>query len=238
MSNPWDLLSSPFDTKKDEIDSLVADNILIAWPEMLSFIKEYGPKGLGLRLLEYGCGGGGFAHKLTQLGYKVTGVDSSSEMINIAKTAYGDEVNFLFGNSSILSTLKPFSIITSVMTLQFIEDIEKTLDALSSALVSEGILTFAVHNPKCITAHIKAGILFEDFESVENPKKGILNFDGIKIPIFIRTASEYNEMLQKRGFKPLVEAYPPFTKEFLEKYPIDGPTEESEFLILGYKKSK
>jgi 2-polyprenyl-3-methyl-5-hydroxy-6-metoxy-1,4-benzoquinol methylase len=238
MSNPWDKLSKLFDTTKDESDipSRAADNILIAWPVILKFINQYTPDGKNLRVLDYGCGSGSFVNKLSQIGYKVTGVDSSKEMIKIAKSAYGDKNNFLCGDTSILSTLPPFSIITSVMTFQFIENIEESLTDLSNASIHNGLFTFAVHNPKLIKEYLHAEILFEDFDSKINPKKGILNLGGNRIPIFIRSADEYNQILQKMGFEPLIEEYPPFTKEFLEKYPSSDPTDTPEFLILGYRK--
>src|SRR5690242_2628343 len=130
MSNPWDTLSSTFDIKKDEeeISSLVADNMLIAWPVVLAFLKKNAPKGKKLHVAEYGCGGGGFANKLNSLGYQVTGIDSSTEMVNIANASYGSQIKFLVGDSSLLQNLGSFSIITSIMTLPFIEDIEKVID--------------------------------------------------------------------------------------------------------------
>jgi hypothetical protein len=62
MSNPWDTLSSLFNTTKDETDisPRVADNMLIAWPEILDFIKKYKPRKENFRLLEFGCGSGSF----------------------------------------------------------------------------------------------------------------------------------------------------------------------------------
>lgn len=238
MSNPWNTLSPLFDTTKDgsEIPPRVADNILIAWPVILDFIMKYSPKGENLRLLEYGCGSGSFAYKLSKLGYSVTGVDYSQEMIKIAKSAYDNNVTFQVGDSSVLSNLAPFSIITSVMTFQFIENIEKSIRDIAKALTMEGIFTFAVHNPAQVKEYLHRGILFQDFDSNENPKVGILNLRENRIPIFIRTAQEYNEILKPLGFEPLLEEYPPFTKEFIEKYPSSDPLDVPEFLILGYKK--
>ncbi|HWY78959.1 MAG TPA: class I SAM-dependent methyltransferase [Candidatus Sulfotelmatobacter sp.] len=239
MSDPWDVLSTTFDTTKNESDipSHVADNILIAWPLILDFIKKYAPMEENIRVLEYGCGSGGFAYKLHTFDYQVTGVDSSKEMIKKATVAYGDQVDFLLGDSTVLSKLKHFSIITSIMALQFIENIEETLQDLANILEQDGLLIFAVHNPAQIKEYLQKGILFEEFDSVENPKKGILHLGKNKIPIFIRTAQEYTQLLQPIGFEQLLEAYPPFTKEFSEKYPIVDPTSEPEYLILGYRKT-
>ena len=45
-----------------------------------------------------------------------------------------------------------------------------------------------------------------------------------------------SRIAEKYGLQNLLEKYPPFTKEFLSKYPMSTPTHHSEFLILGYRK--
>lgn len=59
---------------------------------------------------------------------------------------------------------------------------------------------------------------------------------GIKIPIYNRTAIEYDNLLTKHGFHKINEDYPPFTNEFITKYSYTKPTSVSEYMILGYKK--
>jgi len=34
-----------------------------------------------------------------------------------------------------------------------------------------------------------------------------------------------------------LEAYPPFTEEYLEKHPVPFPVQDPEFLILGFQKN-
>lgn len=238
MNNPWDALSRMFDTNKEEgeISPSAADNILIAWPPMLDFIDKNKPAGTTLRALDFGCGGGSFAKKLYDLGFQVTGVDTSEEMIRVAKKAFGNSVDFLQGDTAVLQTLPKLHIITAVMVLQFIEDIDQTIAAFSKILLPGGILVFAVHNQEHIKDYLQANMLFEEFDSVEHPKNGFLSLSGKKISIFLRTANEYNKLLKEKGFEPLFEAYPSFTKEFLTKYPVSGPVDHPRFLILGYKK--
>ena len=78
--------------------------------------------------------------------------------------------------------------------------------------------------------------IFEDFDSEVKLTKGIANFSGIRIPTYIRTAEEYTNIAHKYGFKCLFESYPPFTEEFIKKYPTNMPTDKPEYLILGYQK--
>lgn len=224
--NPWDLLSNYFDPNKSDskIPSGVADNILIAWPVILLFIKKYFPKPNNEKALDYGCGTGGFANKLCQLGFNATGMDTSSEMISKAKKAHGNMAKFLVGNTSLLDDFGPFNLITSIMTLQFIKKIDRTISDLSKSLKLNGLLIFAVHNPE-----------------YKNPKyikdKALKLGNGITIPIYIRTANEYNKLAIKYGLEPILEEYPPFSEEFIAKYPEYSNEKVPEYLILGYKKN-
>jgi 2-polyprenyl-3-methyl-5-hydroxy-6-metoxy-1,4-benzoquinol methylase len=218
--NPWDRLSDYFDTSKDqkEIPAGAADNILIAWPVFFRFIADHVPDLSGKRVLDYGCGAGSFAHRLRSYGCHVTAIDSASTMIAKAARAYGEGVEFRVGGSALLQQLPPFSLITSIMALQFVVDIESLLADFAAALDTSGSLVFAVHNPA--------------FFSGET-----LRFsNGVTVPIFIRSAAEYHVAAAQAGFAPLLEEYPPFTEEFVERYPTYAGRPAPEYLILGYRK--
>lgn len=218
--NSWDRLSDYFDTSKDEgaIPAGAADNILIAWPVFFRFIETHIPSLSGQRVLDYGCGAGGFAHRLRSYGCYVTGVDSSPAMIAKAMQAYGDAVDFRVGDAKLLEQLPPSSLITSIMALQFVADIEPLLAACAAALDTNGHLIFAVHNPAYFSGDT-------------------LRFsNGVAVPIFIRSAAEYHAAAARAGFEPLLEEYPPFTEEFIARYPSYAGRTAPEYLILGYRK--
>jgi len=220
--NPWDRLSDYFDTSKDEdeIPAGAADNILIAWPVFFRFIADHVPTLDGRRVLDYGCGAGSFAQRMSTLGCQVTGIDSSPAMIDKAKTAYGNAVDFRVGNDAILPQLPPFTLITSIMALQFVADIEPLLAAFAAALDTNGHLIFAVHNPAYISGDT-------------------LHFgNGVTVPIFIRSAAEYHAAVARAGFAPLLEKYPPFTEDFIARYPTYAGQAAPEYLILGYRKTE
>ena len=64
MKESWDKLANKFNTHKDdEIDPGAADNIVIAWPVILSEINK-NFKQNNNEVLDYGCGTGGFSNKL------------------------------------------------------------------------------------------------------------------------------------------------------------------------------
>lgn len=179
--NPWDRLSDYFDTSKDEdaIPAGAADNILIAWPVFFRFIETHIPDLRGKRVLDYGCGAGSFAHRLRSYGCYVTGVDSSPAMIEKATNAYGDAVDFRVGDTTLLRQVPPFSLITSIMALQFVAEIEPLLADFAAALDTDGHLIFAVHNP---AYHSGETLRFSN---------------GVAVPIFIRSAAEYNAIARR-----------------------------------------
>ena len=238
MNNPWDSLSQYFDTSGNkEISAGAADNILIAWPVILKFLQDNFPKEKNGIIVDFGCGGGGFANKLHSLGYQVIGIDASAEMIKTASKQYGKNVVFKVGDSRQLSQIGPVICISSIMALQFVKDIDAAMSDFSKTLMPNGLLIFAVFNPDYVINGLKSKLFFEDFDSTAKPTKGIANFGNeIRIPTYIRTAEEYTNTAQQHGLKCLLESYPPFTEEFIKKYPTDMPTDKPEYLILGYQK--
>src|SRR4051794_31492088 len=217
--NPWDALSDYFDTSKaeDEIPAGAADNILIAWPVILQFIATYVPALRGRRVLDYGCGAGSFAQRLHGYGAQGTGIDPSPAMIAKAQAAYGTGVTFLVGDSGLLRSLPPFDLITSIMALQFVADLPTLFADLTQAIMPGGHLIFAVHNPAFFQGDV---LLFSN---------------GVEVPIFIRSAGDYHAVAEPAGLEPLLEPYPPFTPEFLARYPSYAGRAAPEYLILGYR---
>jgi trans-aconitate methyltransferase len=216
--NPWDALSDFFDTSKlaDEIPAGAADNILIAWPVIFQFLDSVAPAA-GRRAVDFGCGTGSFAHALHARGYTVTGIDPSPSMIARAGAAYGEVVDFQVGDASLLRDQAPFALITSIMALQFVAEIGVVVDALAAALDRGGHLVFAVHHPGAVQGDV-------------------LHFaGGVDVPIFMRDAAEYHALAERAGLQPVLEAVPPFTNEFVARYP-DYAGQPPEYLILGYEK--
>ncbi|OGG01397.1 hypothetical protein A2Z33_02550 [Candidatus Gottesmanbacteria bacterium RBG_16_52_11] len=236
QGNPWDSLGrKTFNTnlQEGEIDPRVADNVLIAWPVIFGAISKEVDVLTG-RALDFGCGTGAFCIALQKLGFSVTGIDPSEEMIRIAKQNSPATVTYVKGDYSVAEN--GYKVISSIMVFQFIRDIETVFSVLIKSLSPGGILIFAVHNPDWVSECLKQGIGFSGFDSVINPTSGMKDFGDIHIPVFIRRSSEFDSLAAKYGLKKFLEAYPPFTQEFIEKYPDNRPKNIPEFLILGYKK--
>lgn len=216
--NPWDTLSAYFDTTRsaDEIPAGAADNILIAWPVLLRAIDGV-PTLAGGRALDFGCGAGSFANALHARGFHVTGLDPSAAMIARAQAAYGAAIDFRVGDWQSLATLPQQAVITAVMALQFVPDIEPAFAALAASLTLGGRLLVAVHNPAFLTGEV-------------------LRFGDLEVPIFIRDAAAYHALADRAGLTRELEAHPPFTAEFLARYPENAGRAAPEYLILGYAK--
>lgn len=229
LASNWNKVSDTFDTGgiTKKIDARAADNILLAWPVMLNLIDKYFGNKTNLRDLDFGCGTGAFCQKLYDLGFAVTGTDIAEEMIKRARKNTNKTINYLEGDSRVLKKLPQFDLITSIMVLQFIQPISQTLVDIDRALKQGGLLVFASFNPDWVKECLKIKFRFGD---------GFIDFNSVKIPIYIRTAKEYDRLMRKYKYKKVLEAYPSFTDEFLNKYPGKYPTNVSKFMILGYAK--
>lgn len=140
-TNPWDSLAKNFDAHqpKGAIDPRVADNILLAWPPMLTCITKQFSNPRGRTALDYGCGTGAFCARLEQLGFAVTGIDLSPEMIRITKTASPKAITHIVGDHTALPQGKIYDVIASIMTFPFIQDIDAVVAALAKALNKHGV---------------------------------------------------------------------------------------------------
>jgi SAM-dependent methyltransferase len=139
-------------------------------------------------------------------------------MIDTATRAYGEGAAFHVGDAALLRDLPAFALITSIMTLQIVADIEPLLADFAAALEPRGYLIFAVHNPASFSGEA-------------------LRFsNGVTVPIFIRDTQEYHAAAARAGLEPLLEKYPPFTAEFIARYPTYAGRTAPEYLILGYRK--
>jgi 2-polyprenyl-3-methyl-5-hydroxy-6-metoxy-1,4-benzoquinol methylase len=237
--NPWNTLAGIFNTHTDDIDPGAADNILIGWPALFRGIEKKQVTGKGLAALDFGCGTGGLCAELETRGYTTTGYDTAVKMIEVAK-ANVSGVNFFDGGSNLKAHAdKRFDLITSMMVLQFIKDLEETLHSLCLMLNPSGILAFAVFNPAYVLTNHGEAKPFQDFTEEENFSVGSMcPTNDARIPVFIRSEQDYDALLRPFGVTRIHMEKPPFNEEFLKKFPKRTSTDESEYLVLVYLKEK
>ncbi|MBI2661474.1 class I SAM-dependent methyltransferase [Candidatus Woesearchaeota archaeon] len=222
----WNELSEEFNTYKKEMFYGAADNIHTAWPVILGYVKK-NISGNSLRALDFGCGTGMFCRELKSLGFDTTGIDISEKMVEIAKK-HNKDINFFVGEAKkaveISSNGGKLNLITSIMALQFVQDIEECIKIFSDSLTNDGHIIFAVHNP----AKLDENGIKEDF-NVGNT--------GKIVKIFKRTANDYDKIFKKLSFKKTLGEYPKTSPEFLERYGQKDSLKIPKYMILAYKKT-
>ncbi len=241
----WNRLAERFNTHKplDKVHPDAAVNIHVGWPVLFQQI-EYQAKYLGTKhckILDFGCGAGEFAKRLHNMGHKVTCMDHSEIMLaasrkNLPKNIeliHGDHLSPIFNEPTYF---EQFDIITAVHSFDWIKDMDSALTNLSKFLKPGGIFLYAVFPKGHIVDSLKIKDLFEDFDSAEDPFEGVANFDGVKVPVYVRDAHYYDEFFAKHGFQKIVEAYPPYPKYFFTEYNWTG-SKYPEMMILSYRKS-
>jgi len=109
---------------------------------------------VGTRLLDVACGTGNTAFTMARRGYRVTGIDLSQQMLDVARgkveqLASGESVRFVQADMRDFSLGERFSVITclydSINYLLCIEDVRRAFGCARSHLDSHGLYVFDVN---------------------------------------------------------------------------------------------
>lgn len=242
----WSQLADRFNTFKVKrcIHPDAAVNIEVGWPVFLSLIKGL-TKDFSrdkLSILDFGCGVGEFCRTLAECGHVVTGVDHSEGMLSLANSKVDRGVRLIHADHKhrIFSSqefTEKYDAVTAIHSLEWISDdeIEEAFLNLSRVIKKNGLMIFAVFPQDHVVDSLKIKDLFEDFDSLEEPHFGYANFDGVKVPVWIRTVTMYDNVLKPLGFKRVFTAEPDYPKDFFKKYSWSG-SKYPEMTILAYKK--
>lgn len=132
--------------KKGKSGPHAASNMFIAWPVVLQIIKEGVME--NSKVLDYGCGTGGFCRHMRSEGMKVEGMDFSASMIETAVKKSPRQIHYHTGGKDALKQVKgTFDVITALMVFQFMKDFEACIPLFNELLNDRGLLVFSVHNP-------------------------------------------------------------------------------------------
>lgn len=215
---------------EETIPECAADNICIAWPSLFAGIDKGFSGEISGKALDFGCGGGLLCRRLHAMGFSVTGFDQSEALLK--KAGANTQAGLrLTGSASELARNGPYDLITSVMVLQFIEDIEATIDTLTALLKPGGLIIYAVFNPGFLKANSGSDV----FTGFSDGRTGFMELKkGVSIPVHSRTEAEYREIFGQNGCEEIYIDYPAFSKEFLDKYPMPFATEQPEYLIQAF----
>jgi SAM-dependent methyltransferase len=121
-------------------------NALYERPATLALLPDVN----GKDVLDAGCGHGWYADWLARKGARVVAVDSSREMVTLAREHIGARARVIQGDISDLgNTLASgsFDIILSPLVLHYLTDLSKTFLEWARLLRPEGTLVFSTHHP-------------------------------------------------------------------------------------------
>lgn len=115
--------------------------------DIIPFIEKHLTK--GSKILDIGCGDGYGSFKLHQSGYDVTGMDISSEMINLAsKRVHNNAITFMQGDVIELPfEAESFDGIMSINVLEWTEVPLKAVKELKRIVKEDGIIFVGLLGP-------------------------------------------------------------------------------------------
>ena len=110
------------------------------YSDNFSFVYEYGEEltgmftlGRGSRIADVGCGSGALTKKLCDMGYEVIGIDSSAEMLSLAKST-APAASFMLADAAKFSLEKPADGIFSNAVFHWIDDLSALAKNLAANL--------------------------------------------------------------------------------------------------------
>jgi ubiquinone/menaquinone biosynthesis C-methylase UbiE len=127
---------------------------LFLMPRMLAMLGELA----GLRILDLGCGEGGYSREMARRGAIVTGVDGSPRLIEIARERTGDvHVTYRCANASALEELQDaaFDRVVAAMSLMDVQDYDRAVSEAFRVVGSGGELLMSITHP-CFTMRAAA----------------------------------------------------------------------------------
>ncbi len=127
---------------------------LFLMPKMLEMIGEVRSR----KVLDLGCGEGTYSRELSRRGAKVTGIDGSARLIEVAKErADGEErrVEYICANASAMDEIAPtsFDLVMAAMSLMNVEDYAGAVRECHRVLKSGGELAMSITHP-CFSAPV------------------------------------------------------------------------------------
>ena len=188
----------------------------------------------GKRVLDLGCGYGGYTEMFRKSGNRATGCDGSEKMIEIAKEKYPD-CNFLIADieKKLPFADKSFDLILCNQVLMDIKDFASTIAECSRLTVTGGILYIGIVHPAFYDSIWKKDA--SGFYSEKRMRKYLSNYTLVNTfwgntTHYHRTISEYVNKMIENGFQ---------LKHMKEPESYDGISKSKEFplfLFLEFEK--
>lgn len=196
-----------------EWGSFVASDFLrqkVLTPAILGFFGD----ARGRMILDAGCGEGYLSRELEKMGAKVTGIDGSAKMIEVAKSKARKESEVNFSVQDLREEL-PFSdgvfgVVLASMVLMDFHPIDMAISEFRRVLSPGGIFVFSLPHPLFSAGELKKS--FSEAAAREAPHyevrdyirefRSVKTICGITKPtaFYHRPLEFYFDLLQKNGF--------------------------------------
>jgi ubiquinone/menaquinone biosynthesis C-methylase UbiE len=150
----WDAVADDWVSHADQNDYR---NLLLL-PLMLELLGDV----RGVRILDIGCGEGGYGRALAARGARVLGVDGSPRLIGVARQRAADAslaIEFLVANASTLDPIEAASVdrVLASMVLMDVEDYEGAIREAWRVLSPGGTLLMSISHP-CFSAPVSTWV--------------------------------------------------------------------------------
>ncbi len=207
-----------FETLAERYAALVdtkPENAYYERPAMLSLL----PPVNGKRILDAGCGPGSYSEWLVEHSAKVTGVDVSPKMVQLAQRRLGKRVKVHqadLGRPLDFLENGTFDIVISPLVLDYIEDWESVFTEFSRLLRDSGLLVFSMEHPSLkFTESVNKDYFATELIETEWRGFGI----PVQVPSYRRSLGSMVSALTAAGFviERMVEPRP--TEMFRKKDP-------------------
>lgn len=180
------------------------------------FIMPYTLQQLGdvsnKKILDLGCGDGGYSRALAHKGANVTSIDCATDAINFAIKKANDEslkVEHFVRNSNDLYDIGDgtFDIVLCSMMLMDIEDLDGTIQEIYRVIKPKGKVFISILHPCFKPKESKWTMEDETIKVIVadyfNPTEWVGEIKGIDVPIIYRhrTLSDYIKVFNRIGFR-------------------------------------
>lgn len=169
-------------------------------------------------ILDAGCGNGYWVRRLSNSAKKVIGIDSSKELIKIAKRR-GSFSNVSFKIADLVKALPfedgYFDIILSSMVLHYLPDINSVAKEFKRVLKKGGKIVFSICHPKCEAFKKK------ELKTVKRRTKYSIKAFGQRAVVkeYYESLKGYQKAFKEADFKFIGLKEPQITEEVIKEYP-------------------
>ena len=234
-----------FEGYKKLRDNDINANNLFEIPALFSLLPDLN----GKRVLDLGCGFGEHCiHYINMGAAKVTGIDISEKMLEVARKENSDtKITYInMPIEDILQINEMFDVVISSLAFHYIEDFTGVVNSVYEMLNNGGTFVFSQEHPLC-TCHSGGDRWTKDNEGnklylnlsdygLEGERESVWFVNNVKK--YHRTFSNIINTLIEAGFsiEKMIEPLP--TKELLEKHPMYKDLfHKPDFLLVKATKS-